>query len=306
MKIVLFATPEFAIPTLELINNSNHEILAVYTKMAKPQGRGMQLQNTPIYEKATELGLKVFTPKTLKNPEEWEKLKEFNADIFVVVAYGLILPKEVINIAKYGCINIHPSLLPRWRGASPLQRAIMAGDKETGVCIIVLGEGLDDGDILACKKIKIDDDMDIESLHNQLSIEGANLMLKCLDDIEKNKKVIATPQASEGMIYAEKIDKEEGKLNFNDPIDKIYNTIRAIGLLTGTYFEYNNERIKILKAKIQKSLTENEKKLQNGEIIITKNDLSIKCSNGLLKPLILQREGKKALDVAEFVKGFKK
>lgn len=306
MKIVLFATPEFAIPTLELINNSNHEILAVYTKMAKPQGRGMQLQNTPIYEKATELGLKVFTPKTLKKPEEWEKLKEFNADIFVVVAYGLILPKEVINIAKYGCINIHPSLLPRWRGAAPLQRAIMAGDKETGVCIIVLGEGLDDGDILACKKIKIDDDMDIESLHNQLSIEGANLMLKCLDDIEKNKKIIATPQASEGMLYAEKIDKEEGKLNFNDPIDKIYNTIRAIGLLTGTYFEYNGERIKILKAKIQKSLTENEKKLQNGEIIITKNDLSIKCSNGLLKPLILQREGKKALDVAEFVKGFKK
>lgn len=306
MKIVLFATPEFAIPTLELLNNSNHEILAVYTKMAKPQGRGMQLQNTPIYEKATELGLKVFTPKTLKNPEEWEKLKEFNADIFVVVAYGLILPKEVINIAKYGCINIHPSLLPRWRGASPLQRAIMAGDKETGVCIIVLGEGLDDGDILACKKIKIDDDMDIESLHNQLSIEGANLMLKCLDDIEKNKKVIATPQASEGMIYAEKIDKEEGKLNFNDPIDKIYNTIRAIGLLTGTYFEYNGERIKILKAKIQKSLTENEKKLQNGEIIITKNDLSIKCSDGLLKPLILQREGKKALEVAEFIKGFKK
>lgn len=306
MKIVLFATPEFAIPTLELINNSNHEILAVYTKMAKPQGRGMQLQNTPIYEKATELGLKVFTPKTLKKPEEWEKLKEFNADIFVVVAYGLILPKEVINIAKYGCINIHPSLLPRWRGASPLQRAIMAGDKETGVCIIVLGEGLDDGDILACKKIKIDDDMDIESLHDQLSIEGANLMLKCLDDIEKNKKVIATPQASEGMLYAEKIDKEEGKLNFNDPIDKIYNTIRAIGLLTGTYFEHNEGRIKILKAKIQKSLTENEKKLQNGEIIITKNDLSIKCSDGLLKPLILQREGKKALEVAEFVKGFKK
>lgn len=306
MKIVLFATPEFAIPTLELINNSNHEILAVYTKMAKPQGRGMQLQNTPIYEKASKLGLKVFTPKTLKKPEEWEKLKEFNADIFVVVAYGLILPKEILNIAKYGCINIHPSLLPRWRGAAPLQRAIMAGDKETGVCIIVLGEGLDDGDILACKKIKIDDDMDIETLHNQLSIEGANLMLKCLNDIEKNKKITATPQASEGMIYAEKIDKEEGKLNFNDPIEKIYNTIRAIGLLTGTYFEYNGERIKILKSKIQKSLTEKEKELQNGEIIITKNDLSIKCSNGLLKPLILQREGKKALDVAEFVKGFKK
>ena len=274
--------------------------------MAKPQGRGIQLQNTLIYEKATELGLKVFTPKTLKNPEEWEKLKEFNADVFVVVAYGLILPKEVINIAKYGCINIHPSLLPRWRGAAPLQRAIMAGDKETGVCIIVLGEGLDDGDILACKKIKIDDNMDIESLHNQLSIDGANLMLNCLNDIEKNKKVIATPQANEGMIYAEKIDKEEGRLDFNDSIEKIYNTIRAIGLLTGTYFEYNGERIKILKATIQKSLTEKEKELQNGEIIITKNDLIIKCSDGLLKPLILQREGKKALDVAEFIKGFKK
>lgn len=306
MKIVLFATPEFAIPTLEILNSSHHEIAAVYTKPAKPKGRGMKLKDTPIFEKANEMNLKIFTPKTLKNPEEWQKLKNLQADIFVVVAYGLILPKEVINIAKYGCINIHPSLLPRWRGAAPLQRAIMSGDKKTGVCIIVLGEGLDDGDILDCKEVKITDNMDIEELHNLLSKCGAELMLNCLNKIEKNGKIIATPQISENMIYAEKISKEESKLNFNDDIKKINNTIRALGTTIGTYFEYNNERIKIIKASIEENLNDTEKKLNNGEIIFNKNSFFIKCNNGILKPLILQREGKKMLNISEFIVGFKK
>src|SRR5574344_429048 len=155
MRIVLFATPEFSIPTLHKIFNSKHEIVAVYTKQPKEQGRGMKLQNTPIHNEALKLNIPVFTPKSLKKQEEWEKLKSFNADIFVVVAYGLLLPKEILNIAKYGCINIHPSLLPRWRGAAPIQRALLSGDKKTGVCIIILGEGLDDGDILAKEEIEI-------------------------------------------------------------------------------------------------------------------------------------------------------
>ena len=302
MKIVLFATPDFAIPTLNKIYNSHHEIVAVYTKEAKEQGRGMKLQNTPIFEEATKLGLPVFTPKTLKKSSEWERLKTLNADIFVVVAYGLILPKEILNIAKYGCINIHPSLLTRWRGASPLQRALMEGDKETGVCIIVLGEGLDDGDILASEKIAITEQTTLETLHDDLSEIGANLMLKCLDNIEKNKKIIATPQSTEGLTYAKKIEKSEGLIDFNKPIRAIDLLIRTLGKTIGTYFEYNGERIKILEANIISTLTDEQKKLDNGKII--DGGFSIKCSNGILKPLILQREGKKPLKIDEFLRGF--
>jgi methionyl-tRNA formyltransferase len=303
MRIVFFATSEFAIPTLNEIYNSKHEIVAVYTKEAKEQGRGMKLKNTPIYERALELNLSIFTPKSLKKEAEWEKLKNFNADIFVVVAYGLILPKEILNIAKFSCINIHPSLLPRWRGASPLQRALMEGDKETGVCIIVLGEGLDDGNILACEKIKITDEMLLENLHNELSIKGSKLMIESLNKIEKEQKIIASPQDENGLIYAKKIEKEEGELNFNNSIEKIDLLIRTLGENVGTFFKYKEERIKIIKAKIIKGLTKIQKKYENGEII--DNELSIKCSDGILKPLILQRESKKRLNINEFIKGFK-
>ena len=303
MKIVLFATPEFAIPTLKAINNSQHQIVAVYTKEAKEQGRGMKLQNTPIYEAAMKLGLPVFTPKSLKKPEQWEKLKSFNADIFVVVAYGLILPKEILNIAKYGCINIHPSLLPRWRGASPLQRALMEGDKKTGVSIIVLDEGLDDGDILACKEIELTDSTTLDTLHDESSIEGANLMIKCLDEIEKNGKITAKPQSSEGVVYAKKIEKEEGRINFNETIKRIDRLIRTLGTTVGTFIEYNGERIKIIKASIVEGLTKEQEKLKNGETV--DKNFSIKCSDGILKPIILQREGKRALNLDDFLRGFK-
>jgi methionyl-tRNA formyltransferase len=302
MKIVLFATPEFAIPTLNKIHNSKHEIVAVYTREPKEQGRGMKLQNTPINNEALKLGLQVFTPKSLRKPEEWEKLKSFNADIFVIVAYGLILPKEILNIAKFGCINIHPSLLPRWRGASPIQRALMNGDKKTGVCIIVLGEGLDDGDILTCKEIEITNTTTLEDLHNKLSVDGANLMLECLDNIEKTGKITATPQSKYGLIYAKKIEKEEGKLDFNQDIEKIDLLIRTLGSTIGTYFEYNSERIKIIKASFSKNFIEDN--IKNGEII-NKTNFSIKCNNGILQPLILQRDGKKALPIKEFLIGFK-
>ena len=272
MRIVLFATPEFSIPTLHKIFNSKHEIVAVYTKQPKEQGRGMKLQNTPIHNEALKLNIPVFTPKSLKKQEEWEKLKSFNADIFVVVAYGLLLPKEILNIAKYGCINIHPSLLPRWRGAAPMQRALLSGDKKTGVCIIILGEGLDDGDILAKEEIEITNTTTLEDLHDNLSKIGADLMLKCLDNIEKDKKIIATPQAENGLTYAYKIEKEEGKIDFNKNIEELDLLIRTLATTTGTYFEYNNERIKVLKAIFEKSDTKNFK---NGDVI-DKNKFSIK------------------------------
>ena len=300
MKIVLFATPEFAIPTLINIKNSSHEIVAIYTKMAKEQGRGMKLLNTPIYNEAIKLGIPVFTPKTLKKSEEWEKLKNLQADIFVVVAYGLILPKEILTIPKYGCINIHPSLLPRGRGASPLQRALMEGDEKTGVCIIELGEGLDDGDILEREEVKITKDTTLESLHDELSAIGANLMVKALNNIEKNGKIAGTPQSEDGLVYAKKIEKIEGKINFNDNINKIDLLIRTLAETVGVYFEYNGERIKVLKAEFNEGEFSN---FSNGDIIDDK--LSIKCQNGAMKPLILQREGKNQLNINEFLRGFK-
>lgn len=303
MKIVLFATSEFAIPTLNILNNSKHEIVAVYTKEPKEQDRGMKLKNTPIYEQALKLNLPIFTPKTLKNPEEWERLKSFNADIFVIVAYGLILPKEVLTIAKYGCINIHPSLLPRWRGASPLQRTLMEGDEKTGVCIIVLGEGLDDGDILMSKEIPITNETTLEKLHDTLAEIGAELMLRSLNDIEENKKIIATPQSENGLIYAKKIEKEEGRLNFNDSVEKIDRLIRTLGSTTSTYLDYKGERIKIIKANIIIGLTNAEKEFKNGDII--DKNFTIKCSNGILSPTILQKEGKKALAIDEFLRGIR-
>ncbi|MDR3289875.1 MAG: methionyl-tRNA formyltransferase [Rickettsiales bacterium] len=315
MKIVFFASSEFALPTLRAINNSHHKICAVYTREPKEAGRGMELQNTPIHNEALNLGLEVNTPKTLKKEKQWEKLKKYEADIFVVVAYGLLLPKEILNIAKYSCINIHPSLLPRWRGAAPLQRALMNGDKETGVCVIVLGEGLDDGEILAYEKISITKDTTIENLHDNLSVTGSQLMLRVLEKIDMEQQVKGMPQAKNGLIYADKINKEESKLNFKS-VEQNFNIIRTIG----GYFEHNGERIKILKSdyeidEIHKklmeqkpvaNLIENEFFLKSiGNICIENDEMKIKCIDGFLKPLVLQREGKKAMNVKEFVKGFK-
>ncbi|GMO64043.1 MAG: methionyl-tRNA formyltransferase [Rickettsiales bacterium] len=295
MKIVFFASSDFAIPTLNAIYNSSHKICAVYTKEPREAGRGLELQNTPIHNEALKLGLEVHHPKALKEKSK-ARLESYNADIFVVVAYGLLLPKDVLNIAKYSCINIHPSLLPRWRGAAPLQRALMNGDKETGVCVIVLGEGLDDGDILACEKTTITDETTLETLHDELAIKGSNLILQVLNQIEKDDEVVGIPQSNDGLIYADKIDKEESKLNFQDSVEKNFNIIRTIG----GYFEYKGERIKILKADYELKNIDNI-----GKMDITNNELYINCFSGCLKPLILQREGKKALPVSEFLKGFK-
>ncbi|MDR0423731.1 MAG: methionyl-tRNA formyltransferase [Rickettsiales bacterium] len=294
MKIVLFASAEFAVPTLSAIYNSKHEICAVYTREPQEAGRGMKLQNTPIHNKSLEFGLMVKHPKTLKKKKIQKELENYGADIFVVVAYGLLLPKEILNIATFGCINIHPSLLPRWRGAAPLQRALMCGDKETAVCVIVLGEGLDDGDILAMEKSDITKETTMETLHNELSIKGANLLVNVLDRIENERKIVGIPQSDKGLLYAEKIEKQESKLDFNKTAEENFNIIRTIG----GYFEYKGERIKILKADFID-------KQGKGDIFVENNELYLKCRGSLLKPLILQRGGKKSLEVGEFLKGFK-
>jgi len=291
-------TPEFSIPSLKKLINSKHNVIAVYTREPKKAGRGHQIQNTPIHNLALENNLKVFTPKSLKKTEAQAELKALKPDIIVVVAYGLILPKEILETPKYGCINIHPSLLPRWRGASPIQRAILADDKKTGVCIMQLEEGLDDGDVIKCKEIEITEETDIQYLHDNLSMMGASLLLEVLEDVEKTKKIEGKKQDNSLTTYAKKIEKSEGKIDWSKTIDEIDRQIRALRVFPGVYFEYKGERIKILKAeKIYGDFG------KSGRIV--DNKFIISCQDGAIRPLVLQRAGKKPMVIEEFLKGFK-
>lgn len=291
-------TPEFAIPTLQTLIKSKHKILSVYTRTPKKAGRGQKLQKTPIHKLASKNNLQIFTPKSLKNPDEQNKLKQLNPDIIVVVAYGLILPKQVLDIPKFGCINIHPSLLPKWRGAAPMQRSLLAGDKKTGICIMKLSEGLDDGDILTSKEIDIKEDTDIKYLHDNLAKIGAKLLLQTLNKIEKTQKIKGKKQNNSLATYAHKIKKSEGKINWSKTADEINRQIRALWAFPGVYFEYKNERIKILKAQKISG------KFDKPGTILDKN-LTISCKNGAIQPLILQRAGKKPMKIEEFLRGFK-
>jgi len=299
MNIVFMGTSEFAVPSLEKLIDSKHKILAVYTKEAKKAGRGYKIQNTPIYNLAFKNKLKIFTPKSLKNLEEQEKIRKLKPDIIIVVAYGLILPKEILDIPKYGCINIHPSLLPRWRGASPIQRALLAGDKETGVCIMKVGEGLDDGDIVKCEKMEILEEADIKYLYYCLSLLGSNMLITALYKIKIDGRVKARKQKKTGITYAEKIEKSEGEIDWTKSADEIDRQIRALWVFPGVYFDYKGERIKILKAEKVKG---NFGKA--GKVIDDK--FTISCGKGAIRPLVLQRAGKRSMKVEEFLRGFKK
>lgn len=297
-------TPEFSLPTLKKLIASKHEVIAVYTKMPKKAGRGQKIQNTPVHNFALENNLKVFTPKSLRKTEAQEELKVLKPDIIVVVAYGLILPKEVLEAPKYGCINIHPSLLPRWRGASPMPRALLAGDKKTGVCIVEMGEGLDDGDVIKCEEIEITEKTDIKYLHDTLSVLGAKLMIETLDEIEASGKVSGKPQDDSLTTYAKKIEKSEGKIDWSKTMDEIDRQIRALWAYPGVWFDWKGERIKVLKAEKVKwdDLQNRPGDTTPGKTIDDK--FTIACADGAIRPLILQREGKKPMKIEEFLRGF--
>ena len=304
MKVIFMGTPVFSCKTLEKIIESNEfKIVGVYTKESTKSGRGNKINNTAIYNLADKYNLKIFTPNSFKNKIDQDNFLMLNADIAVVVAYGLILPKIILNGCKYGCINLHPSLLPKYRGASPIQRAIMFGETETGVDIIKMDEGLDSGDIIYREKIAIDDQDNYSTLSNKLANIGAESILKVLRIYANNQhhllKIIKQDQ--DKVIYAHKILKQESLLNF--VLDDSVTNLRKIKALSGNigcYMIYNNEKIKIIDAKIidQKSQT-----FQPGAII--NNQFYIQCKAGIIQPLVLQREGKKPLNLNEFLLGFK-
>lgn len=294
MKIVFMGTPDFAVPVLQRLIDE-HEVVCVYTRAPKEAGRGKQLSKTPIHLLAESKGIEVRTPKTLRNADEQKLFCELKADIAIVAAYGLILPKEVIEAFPYGCLNVHASLLPRWRGAAPIQRAIEAGDDKSGVTIMQVVEALDAGAMYKKGVVTIDSDTTGGVLHDKLSAIGADLM----SDVLANLNTIVPEQQNESLVtYAAKIDKAESLLDFTLPADVLERKIRAFNPFPGAFFEYNGERFKVLAAEVV-GLSGSAGQISEGE-----NNLIIACGDKALKVKEIQRQGKKAMPIADLLRGF--
>lgn len=287
-------TPDFAVPVLERLIKE-HTVVCVYTRAPKEAGRGKQIMKTPVHLVAERYGIEVRTPKTLRTQEEKQSFADLHADVAVVAAYGLILPKEVIEACPKGCLNVHASLLPRWRGAAPIQRAVEAGDSQSGVTIMQVVEALDAGAMYKKGVVPITSQTTGGSLHDQLSILGADLMSEVL---QKQDRIVPTPQDESFVTYAAKLDKSESCLDFSLPATILERKIRAFNPFPGTYFVYHQERFKVLEAEITAG------KGRIGEILPEPNGLKIACKEGALKVIRIQRQGKKAMPVAELLKGF--
>lgn len=296
MKIVFMGTPDFAVPVLEKLTQE-HEVLAVYTRAPKEAGRGQKATKTPVHLFAEAKGIEVFTPKSLKNEEEQGKFKALQADIAIVAAYGLILPKAILEAFPKGCINVHASMLPRWRGAAPIQRAIEAGDAKSGVTIMQMDEGLDTGDMLLKGEVEITQEMTGEALHDALAEIGPRLLSEVLQNLDK---ILPQKQDESLVTYAAKIDKSESKLDFSKNSIILERQILAFNPYPATYFEYKTERFKILEAEA----FEDNSGLEVGSFVPNDSGLLIQCGEGMLFVTQIQRQGKKAMPVEELLRGF--
>jgi methionyl-tRNA formyltransferase len=294
MRLIFMGTPDFAVPTLIELAAAGHEIAAVYTRAPKPAGRGMELQPTPVEREARRLALPVHTPKTLKNDEAQAAFRAHNADAAVVVAYGLILPKPILEAPRLGCFNVHASLLPRWRGAAPINRAIMAGDKASGVSIMQMDEGLDTGAMAMAERVSIATDMTAGDLHDALARLGADLMQRALAAAERGSLAL-TPQPADGVTYAAKISKGETRIDWTKPWQQVHDHIRALSPFPGAWFELDSVRIKALRS------TRGEGKGAAGTVLDDK--LTIACGDGAIRLVQLQRAGKQPMQADEFLRG---
>lgn len=292
-------TPEFAVTVLEGLLNTKHEVGLVATQPDKAKNRGKKIQYTPVKEKALEHNIKVLQPEKVRGNEEFlEELKDYRPDIIVVVAYGQILPKEVLELPKYGCVNVHASLLPRLRGAAPIQRAIIEGDEETGVTIMQMSEGLDTGDMLAKESIKIGT-MNYSMLHDALAEIGARLMVHTLDLIEEGK-ISPEPQDDSKSSYAEMVFKQEGKIDFTRQPEAVERLIRGFDPWPGAFCEYEDMVMKLWKAQ---PLCENTGKEPGTIIEVSARGIKIACGDGALLVSEIQIPGKKRVAVSEYLKG---
>ncbi len=298
LRLIFMGTPEFAVPTLLELVAHGYDIAAVYTRAAKPAGRGMKLQMSPVEIEARRLAIPVVTPATLKTPEALEVFCAHRADAAVVVAYGMILPQPILDAPKLGCFNLHASLLPRWRGAAPINRAIMAGDAETGVMVMKMDAGLDTGDVAMAEHIKITDEMTAGDLHDALARLGGDLMVRAIGALERGMLQLK-PQESEGVTYAAKIDKSEARIDWNKPAREVLRHIHGLSPFPGAWCEMPLEgaaqRAKVLRCEIVDGSG------APGEVLDER--LTIACKDGALRILELQRSGKQPMKAEEFLRG---
>ena len=295
LRLVFMGTPDFAVPTLLEIVGSGHEVKAVYTRAPQPAGRGLAPRVSPVAREAERFGLPIFTPKTLKEPEAADAVGAHGADAAVVVAYGLILPKPILESFPLGCFNLHASLLPRWRGAAPIHRAIMAGDSETGVTVMRMEEGLDTGPIAMAERVPIGPDATAGDLHDALARRGANLMLVALAALERGTLQL-TPQPAAGATYANKIDKSETRIDWSKPWKEVHDRCRGLSPSPGAWCELAGAgRVKILRT------TKGFGDGPPGRVLDDK--LTIACGTGAVRLLQLQRAGRQPMTADEFLRG---
>jgi methionyl-tRNA formyltransferase len=315
MRIVFMGSPDFAVPSLDALVEAGHEVVAVYSQPPRPAGRGKGERKTAVHERAEQLGIEVRTPRTLRNEAEQARFRALKADLGVVAAYGLILPKPILDAPKAGCINVHASLLPRWRGAAPIQRAILAGDEVSGVTIMQMDEGLDTGPMLLKRELDIHA-KNAGQVTDELAKLGANALVEWLQHPTQ-----AEPQPEAGVTYASKIDKAETRIDWSDPAEQIERQVRAFAPAPGAWFEASGERIKLLMADVEPypchpresggpavpgraGEEKRDSRFRGNDGLVLDDELLIGCGSDAIRPLLLQRAGRSAMTAAELLRGF--
>lgn len=302
MRIIFMGTPDYAVPTLKALHAAGHEIIAVYSQPPRPAGRrGLEVLPSPVHRAAEALGIPVFTPKSLKSEEEQAAFRALDADAAVVVAYGLILPKAILEAPRLGAWNGHASLLPRWRGAAPIQRAIMAGDTETGVMIMQMDEGLDTGAVALTETVDITKPMTTGELHDKLAEVTARLMVEAMARLEKGELPV-TAQSNDGVTYAAKIAKTETRVDFSRPAQQVHDHVRGLAPSPGAWFELASgdraERVKLLTTEVADI---GNRAAAPGTVL--DGELTIACGEGAVRLLSLQKAGGKPLAAGDFIRG---
>ena len=296
MRIIFMGSPDFAVPTLDALVDAGHEVIAAYTQPPRPAGRGKGERETPVQQRAEELGIEVRYPKSLKGEAEQQAFAELEADVAVVAAYGLILPQPILDAPLLGCLNVHGSLLPRWRGAAPVQRAIMAGDEATGITIMQMEAGLDTGPMLFKRAVEIED-KNAAQLTEELAKLGAAMMVEVLADLPNYDPI---EQPMDGVTYAAKISKAEARIDWSRPAAELVRLVQGLAPFPGAWFEANGERIKVLAAREEEA--DSPSWGNDGRVL--DDGLLIQCGKGALRPTLLQRAGKGAMSGDELLRGF--
>lgn len=291
MRLAFMGTPEFAVPTLDALVAAGHEVVAVYTQPPRKANRGKKLTPSAVQARAEELGLPVRSPVSLRNPQAQAQFAALNLDVAVVAAYGLILPQAILDAPQHGCLNVHGSLLPRWRGAAPVQRAILAGDQKAGVMVMQMEAGLDTGSVRATTEVETGQKTTGE-LTSELAELGAELMAVVLNNLEKHP---AVPQSEEGITYAAKIDKAETRMDFSASAEQAQRQVRAFNPAPGAWFEFEGQRYRVLAAELSSG---------NGAAgTVLDDELTIACGTGAIRPTLIQRAGKPAMPTADLLRG---